>query len=260
MKIPPKQIALVAVFAALFYVLSLIAPFQIPTSVGMIEISFAALIASIFGLVLGPYLGAAAAFFGASVTWAITGMSPFSLPFILSPMFNALITGLIFYKKWKWGLLVFGIMTAAFLFTPPVWPLTENWYIAVAVLFDKVIALALIVPVALFSKKLSVAYGVTFFFLLAFIGNQADNMWGSFAFSLPVVYNGIYGMPIEAVRVAFLASPFLYPAVRLIQAFFAMIIAVPLLQALKGTHFLWNKETILTDAEKDQKPQNAATS
>jgi hypothetical protein len=249
-KITTRKIALLAIFSALFYVLSLIAPVQIPTTVGLIEISFAALIASIFGLVLGPYLGAGAALLGSLVTWALTGMSPYGAPFIIAPMFNALITGFIFYKKWKFALVVFAIMIVAFLFTPPVSPLTQNWYIAVAVLFDKVVAIALILPLAFFGKKMSVGYGAAFFFLLAFVGNQADNMWGSLAFATSPVYNGIFGMPLEAVQASFLLSPFLYPAIRLIQAFIAMVIAVPLLKMLKGTPWLWSKENILNDAEK----------
>ena len=253
LKITTRQIALMAIFAALFYVLSLIAPIQIPVpTIGTMEISFAALIATIFGLVLGPYLGAAAALLGVSVSWALTGMSPYGLPFLLSPVLNAFVSGLIFYKKWKWGFLVFAIMTVAFLFTPPVTPLTENSYIALSVLFDKIIALALIVPLALFGKKISVAHGAAFFFLLGFVGNQADNMWGSLAFSVPTVYNGIFGMDVGLVRVAFLASPFLYPAVRLVEAFIVMVIAVPLLQRLKGTNWLWRKENIISDNGKEQ--------
>jgi ECF transporter S component (folate family) len=247
-KITTRQIALVAMFAALFYVLSLIAPVQIPVpTIGTMEISFAALIATIFGLVLGPYLGAAAALLGASVTWALMGMSPFGLPFILSPVLNAFVSGLIFYKKWKWGFLIFSAMAIVFLFTPPVTPLTENGYVALSVLFDKIITIALIVPLALFGKKIAVAHGAAFFFLLGFVGNQADNMWGSLAFSFPAVYNGVFGMDVIGVRFAFLASPFLYPAVRLVEAFIVMAIAVPLLQALKGTSWLWTKETILSD-------------
>lgn len=246
-KITTRQIALVAIFAALYYVLSLIAPVRIPTTVGTIEISFAALIASVFGIVLGPYLGASAALLGSSITFALTGMSPYNLPFIVAPMFNALVIGLIFYKKWKWGFAVLGILTLAFLFTPPANPLTENAHVTLAVLFDKIITLALILPVAFFGKKLSVAHGVAFFFLLAFIGNQADNMWGSLAFATPMVYEGIFGMSIDIVRIAFLASPFLYPAIRIVQAIIAMIILVPLMKTLKGTNWLWSEDNILSD-------------
>ncbi|MFB3889701.1 MAG: ECF transporter S component [Candidatus Bathyarchaeia archaeon] len=261
-RITTRHVALVAIFAAMYYVLSFIAPIQIPVpSIGTMEISFAALIASIFGLVLGPYLGAGAALLGASVTWSLTGMSPYGLPFLLSPVLNALVTGLIFYRKWKWGFLVFGAFAVAFLFTPPLTPLTENWFVALAVLFDKIITLALIVPLALFGKKISVAHGALFFFLLGFVGNQADNMWGSFAFALPTVYNGIYGFDVTFVRDAFLVSPFLYPAVRLVEAVIVMVIAVPLMQRLSGTQWLWRKQTILSpDAEKAEKTTETASS
>ena len=245
-----RNVALVAIFAALYYVLSLIAPINIPTGVGNLQISFAALIASVIGLVLGPYLGTASAFLGAFVAWVLppSGGNLFGLPFLLSPAFNALVTGLIFYKKWKFGFAVFGVLIVAFLFTPPIWPVTDNWLPAVAVLFDKIISLFLIIPVALFAKKLSVAKASLFYFLLFFIGNQADNMWGSFIFATPVVY-GLFGYDVGAVRLAFLASPFLYPAIRLIQGLIGMLIAVPLMQALKGTPWLWQKENVLSSTK-----------
>ena len=253
MRITTRNLALVAIFAALYYVLSLIAPIKIPTGVGNLEISFAALIASVIGLVLGPYLGFTSALLGASVAWILppSGGSLFGLPFLLSPALNALVTGLIFYKKWKIGFAVFGVLIVAFLFTPPIWPVTENWLVAAAVLFDKIIALLMIVPVALFAKQLSFAKASLFYFLLFFIGNQVDNMWGSFIFATPMVY-GLFGYDVPLVRIAFLASPFLYPAIRLIQAVIGMLIAVPLMQALKGTPWLWRKETIVSSNENEQ--------
>jgi hypothetical protein len=248
-----RNLSLVAIFAALYYVLSLIAPISIPTGVGNLDISFAALIASVIGLVLGPYLGTTSAFLGAFVSWVLppSGGNLFGLPFLLSPALNALVTGLIFYKKWKFGFAVFGVLIVAFLFTPPILPVTENWFVAAAVLFDKIIALLLIVPVALFSKKISIAKASLFYFLLFFIGNQADNMWGSFIFATPMVY-GLFGYDVTAVRIAFLASPFLYPAIRLMQGFIGMLIAVPLMQALKGTPWLWQKENVLSPSQNQQ--------
>ena len=254
MKLTTRNVALIAIFAALYYILSLISP-KIPISVSGISISIEALIATIFGLVLGPYLGAATALLGAFVTWTLppVGMAPVGLPFLLSPPINALVTGLIYYKKWKWGFLIFSGLITAFLFTPPVQPLTENSIVAIAVLFDKIIAALLILPCVKFAKQLSAGKGVSFFyFLLAFIGNQADNMWGSFAFATPVVYGGIFGFPLDFVRTSFLVSPFAYPAIRLIQAFIAMLIAVPLMKTLKGTPWLWQKETILSPNQKNQ--------
>jgi len=256
LKITTRQIALIAIFAALYYILSLISP-KIPISIGGISISLEALIATVFGLVLGPYLGAATALLGAFVAWTLppSGMSIYGLPFLLSPPINALITGLIYYKKWKWGFLAFSGLIIAFLFTPPVQPITENFTVAAAVLFDKIIALLLILPCVKFAKQLSVGQGAAFYFLLAFIGNQADNMWGSFVFATPMVYGGIFQMPLDAVRVGFLVSAFAYPAIRLIQAFVAMLIAVPLIKTLKGTPWLWRKETVLSSSQEVQ-PQS----
>src|SRR3989337_3122509 len=261
MRITARNVALVAIFAALYYVLSLIAPIRIPTGVGDLEIGFAALIAAVIGIVLGPYLGTASAFLGALVTWVLppSGGSPFGLPFLLSPPLNAFVTGLICYKKWKYGFAVFGALIIAFLFTPPVQPLTENYGIAAAVLLDKIIALLLILPVvALFARYLSVAKASMFYFLLFFIGNQADNVWGSLIFSTPMVYEGIFNLQLGAisvpgsVRFLLTVSPLLYPAVRLIQAAIGMIIAVPLMHALKGTPWLWQKENIMSSTAKEK--------
>ena len=177
-------------------------------------------------------------------------MGPFDFAVLLSPTLNALVTGLIFYKKWKMGFTVFGVLIIAFLFTPPVHPLTENWLIALAVLFDKIIALFLILPLVMFSKQLSIGKASLFYFLLFFVGNQVDNMWGSFIFATPPVYAGIFGMPIVAVRGAFLASPFAYPIIRITQAFMAMLIAVPLMRTLSGTPWLWKKKNILSSNQK----------
>lgn len=248
MAMTTRNIALMAIFAALYYVLSLIAPINIPTGVGNLSISFAALFASVIGLVLGPYLGTASALLGSAVAWILppSGGSVYGLPFIIAPALNALVTGLIFYKKWKYGFAIFGALVVAFLFTPPIWPVTDNWFVALAVLFDKILALFLIIPVALFAKKISFAKASLFYFLLFFIGNQADNMWGSFVFATPPVYYGIFGYTASEVQGFFLVSPFLYPAVRIIQALMGMIIAVPLIQVLKDTPWLWQKETIIS--------------
>ncbi len=174
------------------------------------------------------------------------------LPFIIAPALNALVTGLIFYKKWKYGFAIFGALMVAFLFTPPIWPVTDNWFVALAVLFDKIFALFLIIPVALFAKKFSFAKASLFYFLLFFIGNQADNMWGSFVFATPPVYYGIFGYAASDVQGFFLVTPFLYPAIRIIQAIIAMLIAVPLMQVLKDTPWLWQKETIISPNKENQ--------
>jgi hypothetical protein len=251
-----RNIALAAIFAALYYVLSLFTVNVLAPGVSAVQISIAALIATVFGIILGPYLGASAALLGAFVAWTLppSGMSPMGLPFLLSPPLNALVSGSIYYKKWPIGFGAFAALIIAFMFTEPVQPLTQNWHIAVAVLFDKIPALLLIIPLVVFTKWFAASEKgmYAFFFILGFIGNQVDNMWGTLIFSTQPVYNGIFGLPLFDVRAGFLVSPFFYPALRLGQAAVVMFIAVALMRTLKGTPWLWKKESIFSKYEKEK--------
>jgi hypothetical protein len=254
-----KNVALLAIFAALYYVLSLLTFNISAPGISQVQISLFALTASVFGLVLGPYLGTLAAFLGAFVAWTLppSGMAPYGLPFLLSPPINAFVTGAIFYKKWKVAFIAFAALIVAFFFTPPVQPLAENLSIVAAVLIDKIFALLLIIPLVKFKDQFaSSEKGLyAFYLILGFIGNQADNMWGTLAFSVPTVYNGIFGFDLEFVRGSFLISPFFYPILRLIQASAVMFIAVSLMRTLKGTPWLWQKETILSSNQETQLQQ-----
>jgi ECF transporter S component (folate family) len=247
LKLSTRNIALIAIFAALYYVLSLVSP-KIP-SIGLpdLKIQLEALMASVFGFVLGPYLGALTAFLGAFVTWVLppASMTPTGAPFLLSPPLNALIVGFVFYRKWKWAFASLSVLIAAFLFLPPSQPITNYYYVPAAVLWDKVIALLLIIPTVILSRKLSnpKESGVLFFFI-SFIGNQTDNMWGADIFAVPLVYGVVFGMPLDSVRVAFIVSPFIYPLIRFIQAIFATIITVPLMRALKDTAWIIREKSI----------------
>lgn len=248
MRLSTRNIALVAVFAALYYVLSLISP-KIPSiGVSDLKIQLEALMASVFGFLLGPYLGALTAFLGAFVTWVLppAGMSPMGAPFLLSPPLNALIVGLIFYGKWKWAFVSLSLLVAVFLFLPPSQPITSYYYVPVAVLWDKVIAVLLIIPTVILGRKLSNPKNAAIlFFLISFIGNQADNMWGADIFAFPIVYGGIFSMPLDGVRVAFIVSPFIYPAIRFVQAIFATLIVVPVMLALRNTAWIIHEKSIL---------------
>jgi hypothetical protein len=251
----PKQIGFTAIFAALYVAVSVAVPLAIPVGVGGLTITLSALIATLFGIILGPYLGTTSALMGAAVSYALTGMSPLNLPFLLSPPLNAFVSGALFYKKWKMAVIPFVILMIAFLFTPPVYSF-GNPQVALWVLWDKLIAVLLIAPLMLFRKRLSVGFGASLFFILAFIGNQADNIWGSFAFALPQVYNGIYGMQTVDVQVAFLAGPFLYPAIRLLQALIITLIAIPLIRVLYQTNWIWSKDNILCSSDSKVQQEN----
>jgi hypothetical protein len=152
----------------------------------------------------------------------------------------------VFYRRWKWAFAVYGVLITVFLLLPPSQPLKEQYQVPLAVLWDKLIALLLLLPAIRFSRKLSeTRYQSILFFIVGFFGNQADNMWGANIFAVPIVYESIFGLEIETVRFLFTVSPFIYPAIRILQATFATIIAVPIVRALKNTDWIYGEPSIL---------------
>jgi len=378
-----RSLALTAIFSALYYVMSYL-PGIPAIGVPGVKIQLEACIASVFGLVLGPYLGALAAFVGVLVAWALPpgSMGINNLIFLPSPVINAFLVGLIYNKRWKSAFVILAVLVAAFWFLPPAQPTEQYFLVGVAAMWDKILALFLIVPAVMLMEKLlktakivekapekpeklNVAfilsllasililvnawmiavqgdvlkfqydvYKISFgfknfvkpmapygylwlligvavligsiliyinpkkrviwgslvflfssfsavigggfiiglilgvlggfsvaikrkipilkitnvekllFFLLAFIGNEADNAWGNDAFALPIVYEGIFQMPIEAVRLAFWVSPYAYFIIRFLQAVIASLIAVPLLRNLKAAGLGIFKSTV----------------
>lgn len=237
-----------AVFAGLYYVLSLILPSLYAIGVPNLQISLEALIASIYGLVLGPYLGMLAALIGVGVTWILppSSSSLYGAPFLLSPPLNALVVGLVYYRKWKWAFVLFSLLIVTFLFLPPSQPITDNYLVPIAVLWDKVIALLLIIPCVKMTQRLSTRkYLPILFFFICFAGNQVDNMWGTDVFAIPAVYTFFGFTTLDAVRTTFLLSPFYYPAIRFVQATIGTIIAVPLMKSLKNTRWTVKEESIV---------------
>jgi len=236
-----KSIALVAIFAALYYSLSWLPGIPV-VGLGNLTIEFEASFASVLGIILGPYLGSFTALVGTILAWTLPPSSgnPYGLPFIIAPVINALIVGLIYIRRWKEAFVIFAVTIFAFLFTPPVSPITDFYYVAVAALFDKIIALLLIIPTAKIQEKYSSLKTLPLlFFFLAFIGNQADSTLGSLVFATPIVYRGVFGiLSVDEVRFLFVVSPFFYPAIRIIQAVIATIVAVPLVKALNAAGFI----------------------
>lgn len=249
MKLSTREISLLTILAAFYYLSSLLPGVPI---IGIPEpkIELEATIASIFGIIVGPYLGFLAGLVGAVTAWILPpgSTNPLSAPFILCPAVNALVTGfifknsklstqsLVFRRGGVIALAILGTLNIVFWITPPCQPIEKYYYVGLAASWDKIIALLLIVPTILIARKFSSSLkGVfTFFFLLAFIGNQADAALGNFIFALPFVYEGIYQLNLEIVRWLFLVSPFYYPAVRIFQALLAAFLAVPLVRALKS--------------------------
>jgi hypothetical protein len=144
-----RKIALLALFSGLYYVLSYLPGIK-AIGVTTVTVNIEAFIASIFGLVLGPILGALTAFSGALLAWALPPGSPTatSLAFVPAPVINAFVVGLIYTKRWKEAIITLAIVIAAFWLLPPAMPWGQYAHVGFWVMWDKIIALLLIAPTA----------------------------------------------------------------------------------------------------------------
>jgi len=223
--------ALVGVMAAVYYVF-LWLPNIPAVGVPEVKIDIGASFAPILGLLLGPYLGFAAALLGDILKFMSTP-SPFSLPFLLCPPVSALSAGYLSRGRWKEPLVLLAVLLLAAMFTPVFFPIHENLTVYVLTFFDKITALLLIPVVSLLSRREGKPYIHAALLVTMFIGNEIDATLGNFVFSFPQVYSGIFGAPdVETVRGWFTLSPLLYPTIRVLQAVLGYVIAVPLLKIL----------------------------
>ena len=379
-----RRIALIALFSALYYVMSFMPGIKIATGAVNTSIQIEAFMASVFGLVLGPYVGAVTAFMGALLAWLLPPGIPSltSAIFLPSPVINAFTVGLIFRGKWKPAFVTLAAVILAFWLLPATQPWPEYSYVGFFVMWDKIGALLLILPSVMLLKKAkgkeadaeptpvsqtktprnkasfvlvsaaavsilvnawtvatsgnpkyqfdvlgttfkislitkekfpfvtSIGYGwlalgvgilicsvlllarpkkrkvwstiifvlscvsavigggyviglflgvlgsmfeyltkklslsrrtvfgdMTLFLLLAYVGNEADGALGSLIFGLPSVYEGLFLMNLDALRLSFIVAPVFYFAVRLLQAVITALIATPFIRSLKSSGF-----------------------
>jgi hypothetical protein len=383
-RLTPRKTALIAVFSALYYVMSFLPGIKVATGATNVSIQIEAFMASVFGLIMGPYTGSLTAFMGALLAWLLPPgtPSPTSAVFLLSPVINAFVVGLVYRGNWKTAFVTLAIVISAFWLLPATQPWTQYSYIGFFVMWDKIGALMLILPLAVLLRKIAkdaieakpivnigasiqkiditvilvtaaaililanawiiaigenpkyefnflgttfklnlvtkemlpivspIGYGwlllgfgiivcgvllqlkprkrgiwstviflfscssaligggyvvglflgvlgsilgyltrrfslsrLTFlgdmflYFLLAFVGNEADNALGSLIFGLPPVYEGLFMMNLEVLRLSFIVAPFFYFSIRLLQAIITALVATPLLRSLKSSGF-----------------------
>jgi TRAP-type uncharacterized transport system fused permease subunit len=98
---------------------------------------------------------------------------------------------------------------------------------------------------------LSILAGI--FIIYAYFGSSMPGILQNRGYSIERIIgqlcfadNGIFGMQLEAVQIGLIASPFLYPAVRILQAVIVMLIAVPLLRVLRKTNWLWSEDNLFS--------------
>lgn len=155
MKFSTRQIALTSIFAGFYYLFSFLPGIPAP-GIADIKIQVEACLATVFGYILGPFLGGTATFLGVFIAWLLPpgNMALTGLIFVPSPVINAVVSGFLFQRRWKAAAISLGALILAFWFTPPTQPVTEFWSVGIAVTWDKIIALLLIGSVILLDRRI----------------------------------------------------------------------------------------------------------
>lgn len=186
-----KKVSFVAVFAALSVTVIILLP-GIPL-IGLpgARITLDAAIAPVYGLIIGPYLGSAAALIGGLIVAGYRGWPVFAILTSFAPAISALVAGMLSKKEikimghnisgWKFAALIVFILTAS-------WYLTWVGQIAP---FYPVIHWAGLIIILIFRRKISVMYESEdkkklscAIFLSSYCGLISDHMLGNIIFIL----------------------------------------------------------------------------
>lgn len=202
-------------------------------------ISWAAIIKPLHGVVLGPIAGLLAALIGGIVGNFIWPHTAVLAIFTWMPgILGALAAGLMVKRRWKLVMAIFAVLIVAF-YLHPVGKLVALW-----ALYDKVIALVLVLPAAKFvdtmlKDKLNLKKVTTAIGFVSFIGTEVDDITGNVLFMFLELYK-VWGIPVEALIPLYTAGAFIMPAQRVVIALLAMAVATPLLNALeRGKIISW---------------------
>ena len=241
-----RLVAVVATFAVVYFILRMIPTFAM-VGVSGGTFSLADVIAPLYGVILGPYVGAISVILGTIL--AITFGRPiifFGLDFLPSAV-DALIVGLLMREKRLAATAIYVLVFIVFLanpytaiFVPVSIPfLNLNSFF----LYPWLHLVALLVLISPLSKKavewvkgaslINLAPGIL---ILTFIGTLAQHLVGG------LLYETILGMFVgrapEVFRLLWSAVFWLYPFERTFIIVLATVIGVPLIKALKSSGFL----------------------
>ena len=124
------------------------------------------------GIILGPFAGFFAAFFGSSIARMIKPSADWMFGIVAEPV-GVLVCGLLVTGRWKWAAAMWAIMLTAY-FVHPFGSMLPLWTIA-----DILVAFAIIYPVSKISKSVfetDVKRSSRALILVSFVGTVADSL------------------------------------------------------------------------------------
>ena len=255
--ITTKQLALTAIFAAIYAVFR-----AIPTvpMVGVPGASFSLsdILAPLFGIILGPYVGGASVLIGTFTAMSVKPPVFLGLDF-LPGFVNAVSLGFLVRKKWlpvialNIGLLLAFVLNPLTLTLVNI-PLGSLSFIFPFMWLHIVALIVLISPLGMkaveWVQAMKSSKAIAGFAILAFIGTMIQHLMGNILYENIFVYVSNFMTP-AALTLRWEVVFFLYPWERLILIVLAVIVGVPLIRALQKTPFMSFKSKVPTTQSKE---------
>jgi hypothetical protein len=202
-----RMVSMIAVFAALNVVFDAII---IPQFSSGVWFGLVYLIVPITGIVLGPYAGFLSTLMGVFVGHAISPRGMEEFLFTLGAPLGAMISGMLFQKKWKIVFTYYTVLLVSYFITPIAWqlPIWGMWDIYCAYL----VLLMTMVLIRLRGNQINPLKNDMFLYgFCAFIGLEADILFRIFIFIPGQTYQSIYGLPIDVLQSIWVAGALITP-------------------------------------------------
>jgi hypothetical protein len=236
-----KLIAIISIFTALYAILRIIPTVPMIGASGA-SFSLSDIVAPLYGLILGPYVGGLSVFIGSLI--AFFGKPPVFLGLDFLPATVAAVSlGLLLKRKWIPVIVLNLVLLLAFLLHPNTSvfvnaplidiqiPLPFAWLHIIALLI-------LILPLGRkavewvrTSPATKAATGIA---LLFFIGTMMQHLMGNLLFET-VMAQPIGGIPVEGYPDIWASIFFVYPIERAALIVLGTIVGTPLLRILRNT-------------------------
>jgi len=204
-----QTIALIAIFAALNAVCDSIA--GLPQLSSGVWYGWIFLIEPLNGIVLGPLAGFLSTLLGAMIGHSVylRGEAPlYEYLFTLGAPIGAMISGLLYQRRWKLTFIYFTVLLVAYFVTPiaqalPIWGI-----------WNTLLAFAVLCFLGIFSIRLGdkwLSEKIYALPIFAFIGLEADILFRIFLFIPCQTYQLFYGFTVETISAIWIAAAFITP-------------------------------------------------
>lgn len=239
-----KTIAIISIFTAVYAVLRIIPSVPMIGASGA-TFSVSDIIAPIYGIILGPYIGGLSVVLGSFI--AMFGKPPVFLGLDFLPATVAAVSlGLLIKKKWIHVIALNVILLAAFVIHPNTTLFIDvpigTGTVALPFFWLHIVALAVLIsPLGRMASKwvntnhaTRTATGIA---ILAFIGTMMQHLMGNLLFETVMAYP-IGTIPLSAYPGIWTSIFLVYPIERLALVILSTIVGTSLLKVLKNSFLL----------------------